>query len=209
MREQRSEDSPVANLQRGNVKLDRRHDRRDLTPEEVAALLDAARTGPDMLSLTGPDRATLYRVALYTGLRASELASLTTESVSVDCADPYVVVAAAYSKRRREDRLPLHGELAIELRPWLGSKEKGALLWPGGWARSKHAGIMLKADLKRAGVVYKTEAGYADFHALRHSFISNLVRSGANPRVAMALARHSTIDLTINRYSHVLPSEIW
>ncbi|MFW5690732.1 MAG: tyrosine-type recombinase/integrase, partial [Planctomycetota bacterium] len=42
-----------------------------------------------------------------------------------------------------------------------------------------------------------------DFHALRHTFISNLARAGVHPRNAQALARHSTIDLTMNVYTHV------
>lgn len=207
VREQRLESNPIAHLQRGNVRLDRRHDRRDLTTDEVAALLAAARSGPAMRGLSGPDRALLYTLALYTGLRASELASLTTASLCLDGETPSVIVAAAYSKHRREDRLPLHADLVAPLRACLAGREAGARLWPGQWAKGKEAGVMLRADLERAGVPYKTDAGYADFHALRHSFISNLVRGGANPRVAMALARHSTIELTMNRYAHVLPSE--
>jgi integrase-like protein len=42
-----------------------------------------------------------------------------------------------------------------------------------------------------------------DFHTLRHTFISNLVRAGVHPRNAQALAKHSTIDLTMNVYTHV------
>lgn len=40
-------------------------------------------------------------------------------------------------------------------------------------------------------------------HALRHSFISNLARSGVHPSIAQSLARHSTITLTMDRYAHV------
>jgi hypothetical protein len=47
----------------------------------------------------------------------------------------------------------------------------------------------------------------ADFHALRHMFISNLARRGVHPKVAQALARHSTITLTMDRYSHTLMGE--
>lgn len=43
----------------------------------------------------------------------------------------------------------------------------------------------------------------ADFHALRHTFITNLANSGVHPNVAKALARHSTIQLTMDSYSHV------
>jgi integrase/recombinase XerD len=41
----------------------------------------------------------------------------------------------------------------------------------------------------------------ADFHALRHTYISRLVRSGANIKVAQELARHSTP--TLGRYAQV------
>lgn len=42
-----------------------------------------------------------------------------------------------------------------------------------------------------------------DFHSLRHQFITDLVASGANPKIAQTLARHSTITLTMDRYTHV------
>ena len=41
-----------------------------------------------------------------------------------------------------------------------------------------------------------------DFHSLRHTFISNLADSGVHPKVAQTLARHSTITLTMDRYTH-------
>ena len=47
-----------------------------------------------------------------------------------------------------------------------------------------------------------------DFHALRHSFITALARSGVHPKVAQTLARHSTITLTLDRYSHVETDEL-
>ena len=53
------------------------------------------------------------------------------------------------------------------------------------------------------------EAGrVVDFHALRHSFITALARSGVHPKVAQQLARHSTITLTMDRYSHVEANEL-
>ncbi len=61
---------------------------------------------------------------------------------------------------------------------------------------------MLKYDLQAAGVPYVDESGrYADFHALRHTFITNMVKSGISPKSAQSLARHSTIDLTMNVYT--------
>jgi integrase/recombinase XerD len=43
----------------------------------------------------------------------------------------------------------------------------------------------------------------ADFHALRHTFITNLVKAGVQPKDAKELARHSTSTLTMDRYAHV------
>ena len=63
---------------------------------------------------------------------------------------------------------------------------------------------MLKQDLEAAGIPYRDEAGkVADFHSLRHTFISNLSKSGVSPKVAQSLARHSTIGLTMDTYTHL------
>src|SRR5262249_33397697 len=42
-----------------------------------------------------------------------------------------------------------------------------------------------------------------DFHALRHQYVSNLAAAGVHPKIAQTLARHSTIALTMNRYTHL------
>ncbi len=42
-----------------------------------------------------------------------------------------------------------------------------------------------------------------DFHALRHSCASFLVDAGVDPKTCQELMRHSTVELTLGRYSHV------
>ena len=62
---------------------------------------------------------------------------------------------------------------------------------------------MLRVDLEAAWIPYRDEQGrFLDFHSLRHSFVSRLARSGIMPAVAKDLARHSTITLTMDRYTH-------
>ena len=73
-------------------------------------------------------------MALSTGLRASELASLRPESLLLLEDPPTVTVKAGYSKRRRMDVLPLPSEILETVRLWLGSKPAGQPLWPGDWA---------------------------------------------------------------------------
>ena len=50
----------------------------------------------------------LYTLAAWTGFRKSELGSLTVRSLSLDTQPPTATVAAAFSKRRRDDKQVLH-----------------------------------------------------------------------------------------------------
>lgn len=47
-----------------------------------------------------------------------------------------------------------------------------------------------------------SQGRFADFHALRHTYLSRLGRSGGSPKVMQLLARHSTVELTLGRYTH-------
>jgi integrase len=44
------------------------------------------------------------------------------------------------------------------------------------------------------------------FHDLRHGCASLLLAQGVHPRVVMEQLGHSTITLTMNVYSHVIPA---
>lgn len=223
-RARRVTQNPFRHLTKVNVEVDIRHARRPLVPDEFSRLLAAAATGRSFRGLGGADRRVLYLVAGYTGLRASELASLTPGSFALDADPPTVTVAAAYSKHKREDVVPLHPDLVGHLRPWLAGRPADGLLWPGKWAKQFTAAAMLRRDLDAARVAWVAEVagtaradrersdflaykdrdgGTADFHALRHTFITSLVNAGVLPKDAKELARHSTITLTMDRYTHV------
>jgi len=73
------------------------------------------------------------------------------------------------------------------------------------FALPRRTAEMLRADLEIAGIPPKDPNGrVVDFHTLRHTFITKLARSGVHPKVAQNLARHCTIALTMDRYSHTL-----
>ncbi len=44
------------------------------------------------------------------------------------------------------------------------------------------------------------------FHDLRHSFATMLLTQGVHARIVMEMLGHSTIALTMNTYSHVIPA---
>ncbi len=225
VKSRRATENPFRYLTKVNVEVDTRHERRPLTAEEFDRMLAAAVTGRLFRGVPGPDRVVLYTVAGMTGLRASELASLIPASFALDADTPSVTVEAAYSKHKRRDTVPLHPDLTATLRSWLAGKGGGALLWPGKRAKQFTAAKMLKIDLAAARanwigevgtdeerdareqsdfLAYEDAAGgKADFHALRHKFITELVKAGVQPKDAKELARHSTITLTMDRYAHV------
>ncbi len=201
VKDRRASESPVAHLDGLNVKTDRRHDRRTLTVEDLRRLLEATQGGPDRRGMTGPERAMLYRLAVETGLRAGELRSLTRASFDLRGDSPTVTVAAAYSKRRREDTLPLRDDLADDLRSFMRTMAPATQVFKV--PKHTHSAEMFRADLEAAEIRYRDDAGkVADFHSLRHTFISNLAAGGVHPKVAQSLARHSTITLTMDRYTH-------
>ncbi len=135
---------------------------------------------------------------------AGELASLSVVSLALDADPPIVTVAAAYSKRRRKDQQPMPTWLVERIRQWLaGRRVVGDVkLWPGSWHR--RAAEMLRLDLAAAGIDYFDVDGRPfDFHAFRHQYISTLSEADVHPRTAQQLARHSDINLTMKRYTHV------
>ena len=216
--------NPLGHMSGGNVKVDRRLERRELDEGEIRWLLNTTQAHRTVYGLTGWERFTLYSVALGTGLRASELASLTPQSFDLTTDPPTVTINAKSEKARRGDTLPLPPDLAKLLKDWLRSVETDAKLWPGKWAEYKSASKFLQSDLTAARsewlktaesdeereamgktdfLSYRDDDGrQADFHALRHTFLSRLGRSGASPKVMQRLARHSTVGLTLDRYTH-------
>ncbi len=141
---------PFRHLAKVRTDADIRHARRALTADEFDRLLSAARAAGDFRGLSGSDRSSLYLTAGMTGLRASELASLSPASFDLDAATPAVAVEAAYSKRKRRDVVPLHPALVAALRPFLAGKAAGARVWPGKWAQHFEAGDLIRRDLSAA-----------------------------------------------------------
>ncbi len=220
---------PLRKLSPTNADADRRRVRRALSDEEYIRLIETAENGPPIESIPGPDRAMIYILAAWTGYRKGEIGSLTRGSFDIESEPPTVTVQAAYSKRRREDTQVLHPWVVERLKAWLLDRDddESALLFPicgrvpGGTNRK--TAKMMREDLAAARRKWIAETKqqrksreksdflryqdskkrYADFHANRHTFITNLCRAGVSPKIAQSLARHSTIRLTMDLYTHL------
>ncbi len=247
--------NPFTRVPKADTKADRRRIRRALTEDELMRLLAVALRRPLDEALTvrrgkrkgekyanlrpevrkrlerqGRERALIYKCLVLTGLRKSELASITVGQLELDADPPYAVLHAADEKNRQGSTIALRADLAQDLRNWLA--EKAAAFRQAGCGASTGAvpglpadtpvfdvpaGLIriLDRDLVAAGIARRVEVTPGkwkidktdergrtiDVHALRTTFGTLLSKAKVAPRTAQAAMRHSTINLTMNVYT--------
>ena len=196
--------NPLDSLTLVNSAVDVRHARRELTAAELHRLFTAARTSTrSFRGLTGADRYMLYLVAAGTGFRARSLANLTPADFNTEAGT--VTLPARFAKNQRTTVQPLPSDVATALDEYRTGKPANVPVRAGRWAKDKRGAEMLRTDLDATGIPYTVEGPdgpkYADFHALRHSFLTLGGRAGIDLRTLQELAGHSKPELTA-RYSH-------
>ena len=146
------------------------------------------------------DRAVL-EILYGSGLRVSELCSLTLQSVSTDGATLRVV-----GKGSKERLVPLSSPASQAVRQWIEIRNEVAtdvsgsslILSARGKPMSRRdVARLLDEACDRAGVIGGTHP-----HALRHSFATHLMDNGADTRSIQELLGHSDAATT-QRYTHV------
>ena len=195
----------------------------DELPAAVELARDRLKDNPTFLARQerlGIERALAYKLAVTTGLRRGELASLTVGQLDLDGDFPHVRLKAADEKNRQGNSIPLRRDVADELREWVASlsdcragsadvlafrRDAVAAELPASTRLLKIPKAfcrILDRDLKAAGIPKSDDRGRTiDVHALRHTFGTNLSKAGVSPRTAQAAMRHSKIDMTMNVYT--------
>jgi len=169
--------------------VEKTYQRRALTLEEAKRLLGVAGS-----------RGLVYRMAIYTGLRRSELKELQWRDLHVDADEPWphLALRAAATKARRADTVPLRQDLAAELRR---IRPDDAQPLNNVFDSIPKMRTFI-ADLKRASISREDAQGrVVDFHSLRYTCGTWLAKSGAAPRVAMEIMRHTDMRLTMGLYT--------
>ncbi len=209
---------PFINIRSLNEETDRRLVRRALTDGELRRLLDAARRRPleqaraerkhrgvtppeeARLLLLGETRALIYAFAAGTGLRKGEMLALSWKDLDLEKGT--VLIPAAVAKSKRDQSVPLRKELAGWLKEYRWKSVKGEPQDPV-FPSARFPQIRtFHSDLEAAGIARVDEGGRSvDFHALRGTFITSLAALGLHPRVVQALARHSSMELTMKAYT--------
>ncbi len=221
---------PLAVLSKENVgKIQKKRLRRAFTGDEIAALLDATirrpvvelqtiRHGPrageqaanvreavlENARRLGSERRLGYLLALWTGLRRSELRALRWGDVRLDVIPARLELRGSTTKSKRDDVVVLHPQAADALRTHKPADTAPTdTVLAGGPPSMK----VLRADLTLAGIDEKNERGRLDLHAMRKSLASHLSAAGVPLRIAQAHLRHSDPRLTAVTYTDesVLP----
>ncbi len=167
----------------------------------VARLTDS----PDrreQLEKLGRQRARFYLLAVSTGLRRKELASLTVGNLHLDVIpSPYVELSGRDTKNGHNAHLPLRPDVVAELRRHLDDLGHDLPL-DRPLFDSPPAIRVFDADCQAAGIE-KTDARgrVVDIHALRTTFCTHLAVAGVHPRVAQQAMRHSRMELTNEFYT--------
>ncbi len=220
---QRLERDPLITLRRLERRaITRAHPRRALTPNEAGRLLAAAerrpavelrtiRTGPRTGELganvsptalqkadqLGRERRIAYTLALWAGLRRSEIKALAWGDVVLGGAVPGLRLRAETTKAKRGDVLSLHPQLAQALeahRPADATDTDKVV-------RTVPDMKAMRADLSHAGIdPGDARLGFVDFHALRLSLGTMMAAAGMSQRARQAHMRHTDPRLTEMTY---------
>jgi integrase len=194
----------------------RREEIRPLTPEQVKMLIDAA---------SGDRLEALYVLAVHTGLRQGELLGLKWDDIDLEAGTLQVRRAlitarggprlAAPKTKGSRRRVSLTGTAAQVLKGHLERQleeidQAGSLWQENGLVFASETGTPLdrrdvtsrrfKPLLQRAGLPHFR------FHDLRHTCATLLLTKNVNPKVVSEMLGHSSIAVTLDTYSHVLPN---
>lgn len=180
--------NPFELVERTDTRGKERVKRRALSDKESLRLLEVA--GENRLA---------YMLPLYTGLRRTEVKTLRWSNLVLGESGGLLRIHAAVNKNRKEQTLPLHPELAKALRQYKPADAKeDDLVVANGVPKMK----AVRADLAKAGIPFLDGRGWrVDYHALRTTFITRLSKLKVHPRLAMELARHSDLRLTMKNYT--------
>jgi site-specific recombinase XerD len=159
---------------------------------------------------TWPKRYMLVDLALFTGLRVSEIASLKMEDLSLKTKDPFLIVRNG--KRGKKRDVYLSNRLTRQLKKYIDYKKKTlnesiddeAYLFPGRNGE-KTSVFTLMMSFKRA----IREAGLPEhysIHSARHTYATYLLHNTQDLRYVQKQLGHSNINTTA-LYADVLPEQ--
>ena len=190
-------ESPWEDIRR---RVEEPHTRRELSADELAAVLEAA----------DGDMRRLFLVGIYTGLRLGDAARLEWSCVDLD--DGVVTLAPRKTRRHAGTvaRIPIPAPLAAMLRKTPKAKRSGPV---NAWAAAAHAADggnlsrSIQRVFRRAGIETHSrgvDGGRAQvdvgFHSLRHTYVSMCANAGVPLAVVQSIVGHTSPAMTAHYY---------
>jgi integrase len=189
---------------------------RVLTAEQVSTLAEEV----------GPRYKLLVLFAAYTGMRAGEICALRKRDLDLDNRRATVresvtevsgksvpkdggTLLFTKPKNGKTRKVALPRFLVEPLTEQVADKGEDDLVFPGAgdqpMRHSNFYGRNFKPAVRRA---LPEELHGLRFHDLRHTCASLLIRQGASLVAVSRQLGHSSIDITVNRYTHLFPDEL-
>lgn len=176
---------------------------RALSTEEVQTLLSKTK-------VVYPDFYPLLFTAIFTGMRQGELLGLTWDSINwvkmkIKVDKNFTHGRVGTTKTNQIRYVDMSKELARILKEWRLACPNGEhnLVFPNNQGQYQDAQNMLKRRFKPS----LQRAGIDDirFHDLRHTYASIMLAQGAPMKYVQHQLGHSSITMTMDLYTHMLP----
>ena len=190
-----------------------RKEMKALDADEAAELIDAARETNLFIPIL---------LALLCGIRRGEIVALRWRCVDLDHGQLSVIASAEQTRQGVREKSPKSGRgrtvalpslVVDELRQHRLRQAEGLLKF-GVRLTDRHH-VVTRADgepLQRRSLTHafdillkKKGLRPVRLHDLRHSHATHLLASGVHPKVAQERLGHSSVAITLDLYSHVLP----
>jgi integrase len=187
-------------------------------PRPTMRVLDSAQVKKFLMAAQADRYSCIYVLAVTTGLRQGELLALHWDDIHLRDGSLSVrhtlqelngrleLVEPKTAKGRRRVDLPALAMDALRDHrkrmfaeghpgPWVFCDSKGGPLRKGNLVRRSFNRVLRTAELPRIR-----------FHDLRHTAATLLLQEGVHPKVVQERLGHAQIGLTLDTYSHVLPT---
>ena len=185
-----------------------------LTKEQVQKLTEVMCNAKDLALYRGRSIATvkdhyIVQTFLLTGLRLSELISLQVEDLYLKRMQPCLIVQHGKGDRKRSVFLSQDGKNILleylNLRLELGEPATGTL-----FLSTHRKPYTPRAIQKRLKLWYRASGlDYRSYgcHSLRHSYLTELLRTTKNLNLVKNQAGHSSLNVT-SRYLHLVTDDL-
>lgn len=166
----------------------------------------------------------LYFLVAFTGLRRGEACGIEWADVDLDAGElairhqrvmvSYTDIEDAPPKTdASDDKIPLDESTVKVLRTWRAAQNEERLAWGEAWVESGKVFTRENGEPLHPDQVFDLfqrlafEAGLPPIrlHDLRHGAATLMLAAGADMKLVQALLRHSSITITSDTYTSVLP----